>query len=65
MLHVRGYDPKQVLLLGTDASDCAITGILSQKFDDGNIHPSGFLSQKLSTLQLNYNAYDKEMLAIV
>jgi len=59
------YDPDRPALLETDASDCAIAGILSQKFEDGKIHPVRFVSRKLTSAELNYDVYDKEMLAIV
>jgi len=39
--------------------------ILSQKFEDGTIHPCDFLSRKLSPAEFNYNVFDIEMLAIV
>jgi hypothetical protein len=51
--------------LETDASDFAIAGILSQKFEDGKFHPVKFVSRKLDPGELNYNVYDKEMLAVV
>jgi len=51
--------------LETDASDFAIAGILSQKFEDGKVHPVRFVSRKLAQAELNYDVYDKEMLAIV
>jgi len=52
-------------LLETDASDFAIAGILSQKFEDGKLHPIGFASRKLNPAELNYDVYNKEMLAVV
>jgi len=52
-------------LLETDASDFAIAGILSQKFEDGKIHPVRFVSKKLNPAELDYDVYDKEMLAVV
>ena len=62
---LRHYDPERPALLETDASDFAIAGILSQKFKNGKIHPVRFMSRKLNPAELNYNVYDKEMLAIV
>jgi len=62
---LKHYDPDRPALLETDASDFAIAGILSQKFEDGKIHPVRFVSRKLSPAELNYDVYDKEMLAIV
>jgi len=62
---LKHYDPDRPALLETDASDFAIACILSQKFEDGKIHPVPFVSRKLSSAELNYDVYDKEMLAIV
>ena len=62
---LKHYDPDRPALLETDASDFAIAGILSQMFEDGQIHPVRFVSRKLSPAELNYDVYDKEMLAIV
>jgi len=62
---LKHYDPDRPALLETDASDFAIAGILSQKFEDGKIHPVRFVSRKLTPAELIYDVYDKEMLAIV
>jgi len=62
---LRHYDPDRPALLEPDSSDFAIAGILSQKFEDGKILPVRFVSRELSPAELNYNVYDKEMLAIV
>jgi len=52
-------------LLETNAFDLPIAGILSQKFEDGKIHPVRFVSRKLNPAELNYNVYNNEMLAVV
>jgi len=62
---LKHYDPQRPALLETDASDFAIAGVLSQKFEDGKIHPVRFVSRKLTPAELNYDVYDKEMLAVV
>ena len=62
---LKHYDPDRPALVETDASDFAIAGILSQKFEDGKIHPVRFVSRKLNPAQLNHDVYDKEMLAVV
>jgi len=62
---LRHYDPDRPALLETDPSEFAIAGILSQKFEDGKVHPVRFISRKLSQAEMNYDVYDKEMLAIV
>jgi len=61
---LRHYNPNRPALVETDASDFAIAGILSQKFDDGKLHPVSFISTKLSPAELNYNVFVKEIIAI-
>jgi hypothetical protein len=62
---LRHYDPDRPALLESDASDFAIAGILSQKFEDGKVHPVRFVSRKLNPAELKYDVYDMEMLAVV
>jgi len=62
---MRHFDQDRPAMIETDASDFAIGAILSQKFEDGKIHPVSFISKKLSDAEFNYDVYDKEMLAIV
>jgi len=62
---LRQYDPNIPALLGTHASDSTIAGILSQQFEDGKIHPVRCVLTKLNSAELNYDVYDKEMLAVV
>jgi transposase InsO family protein len=52
-------------ILETDASDFALGAVVSQKAPDGKLHPVGFHSRKFNPAELNYEIYDKEMLAIV
>ncbi len=52
------------LVVETDASNYAITAILSIYFEDGEIHPITFLSQSLHNAELNYDTHNKELLAI-
>jgi hypothetical protein len=42
-------------MIETDASDFAIRAILSQKFEDGKVHPVRFQSKKLSNVEYNYD----------
>lgn len=62
---LRHFEPEREIILETDASDYALAGILSQKFDNGLIHPIAFFSRKMTPPELNYEIHDKEMLAIV
>jgi len=48
----------------TDASDYALAAILSIMTKDNEIYPIAFHSQMFSTMELNYDIYDKELLII-
>jgi len=50
--------------MGTDASDYALATILSIMTKDNEIHPVVFYSWMFSTLELNYDVHNKELLAI-
>ncbi|PRP78085.1 hypothetical protein PROFUN_13894 [Planoprotostelium fungivorum] len=58
------FDPSLPIVLETDASDFAISGVLSQRHKDG-LHPVGFMSRKMQPAELNYDTHDKELLAII
>ncbi|SOV07143.1 uncharacterized protein UDID_18780 [Ustilago sp. UG-2017a] len=62
---LRHFDPTRPIIVETDASDFAVTAVLSQSFDQGTRHPIAFFSKKLDPAQLNYPIFDKEMFAIV
>ena len=48
-----------------DASDYVLSAVISQEYEDGCLHPVAFHSRKFKPAEINYNIYDKEMLAIV
>jgi hypothetical protein len=58
-------DPFKEFTLETDASNYAISGILSQVQNDGLLHPVGFYSRKMTSSEKNYEIHDKELLAII
>jgi hypothetical protein len=62
---LRHYDPDRPELIETDASDFTIAAVLSQKFEDGHLHHVDVHLRKLTEAELNYDLYDKEMLAVV
>jgi hypothetical protein len=62
---MRHYDPDRSAIVETDSSDFTLGAVLSQQHEDGCLHPVAFLSKKLAPAELNYEIYDKEMLAIV
>ena len=58
-------DLSKPFYLEADASDFALGSVLSQYGDDGRLHPIAFCSRKFSTAEINYEIYDKELLAII
>jgi hypothetical protein len=39
--------------------------VLSQYGEDGRLHPIAYRSPKFSTVEINYQIHDKELLAII
>lgn len=66
---LRHYHPEAKLRMETDASQFAISAILSQLLADGESpaqwHPIAFWSRKLIPAECNYETHDSELLAIV
>ena len=62
---LRHFDANRPSIIETDASDFAIACIISQLDDKNILHPVAFYSRKLTPAEINYEIYDKEMLAIV
>ena len=59
------FDPNNPIVVETDASDYAVAAIISQiSPNDGDIHPIAFYSRSMNPAELNYEIYDKELLAI-
>jgi len=59
------FNPDNPIVVETDASDYAIAAIISQiSPDDGDIHPIAFYSRSMQPAELNYEFYDKELLAV-
>ena len=61
---LRHYDPEKESYVEADSSDFALGGVLSQRHNSV-LHPVAFHSRKLTPAELNYEIYDKKMLAIV
>ena len=51
-------------VVATDASDVAVGAILEQGFSSG-LQPIAFASRKLNATEIQYSAYEREMLGIV
>ena len=58
-------NPERQYIVETDGSDFAMGAVLSQLQDDGKLHPIAFYSRKFTAAEINYEIYDKELLAIV
>lgn len=58
-------NPNMPYILKTDASNYAMGAVLLQESNDGQEHPIGYFSRKMSLPETNYPVYDKELLAIV
>jgi len=56
--------PDTQITVETDASDYALTAVLSILTPNGNLHPIAFHSQTFSAPELNYDVHDKELLTI-
>jgi hypothetical protein len=61
---LRNPDPDKHYILDTDTSKFAVSATLSQDYSDGR-HPIRFFSKSLSPAKINYDIYDRELLAII
>jgi hypothetical protein len=59
------FDPDRDIIVEIDASDYISASILYQYDDDNILHPMAYFSKKHSTVECNYEIYDKELMAIV
>ena len=59
------FDPANLIVVEMDASDYAITAIISQiSPDNSNLHLIAFYSYRMKPAELNYKIYDKKLLVI-
>ena len=59
------FDPVKKIIVEIDASKIALNLILSQPDEEKRLYPVTFHSRKFTIPKLNYDIYDKELLAIV
>ena len=59
------YDPKEEIVLASDASDYGLSAILSHKFKDGTEKPIAYASKKIPGKVVKRSIIDKEAMAIV
>ena len=58
-------DLSEPFVIEINASNYALGAILSQPGSDQNLWPIAFHSQKFTRTKINYEIYDKELLAII
>jgi hypothetical protein len=59
------FNPKCQSIVETDASDFALSAVISQRQDDGLLRPIAFHSRKFTSAEINSETHDKELLGIV
>ena len=59
------FDFEKECILKTNSSDNISTGILFQYGEDGLFHPVAFFSYKQLLQEINYEIYNKKLLAII
>lgn len=59
------FDPDRETFIEPDASTWATGGVLSQKDNQGKLHPVAFYSKKNLPAECNYEIHDKELLAVI
>ena len=59
------FDPAKPVIVERDAADLALGAVLSQRDEEGRLHPLAFHSRKFQPAEINYEIHDKELLAIV
>src|SRR4051812_17183162 len=59
------FNLNKEILVEIDTSDYMSAGILSQRDDEGVLHPIAFFSKKHFSAECNYEIYNKKLIAIV
>ena len=58
-------DFKKAFFLKSDASNFVLGAVISQHSENGCLHPIAFHWQKFTTVEINYEIHNKELLTIV
>jgi hypothetical protein len=62
---LRHFDHEREVIIETDARDYVSAVVLSQRDDDGMLHPVAYYWNKHSPAECNYDIYYKELMAII
>jgi len=64
-LVLAALDLYKKMRMEVDASDYAMEGVLSIKYEDGKWRPIAYLSKSLNKTERNQEIYNKEMLVVI
>ena len=59
------FDPAKKIVIETDINRIVLGSILSQPDEEKRLYPITFYFRKFTAPELNYDIYNKELLAIV
>ena len=59
------FDPVKKIIVKIDINKIVLSSVLSQPDEEKRLYPVIFYSRKFTTPELNYDIYDKKLLAIV
>jgi len=59
------FNPEKPIIMETDSSNKAIGALISQPDKKEKMYPVAFYLRKLNFIELNYNIYNKKLLAII
>jgi hypothetical protein len=62
---LRHFDHERQVIIVTDASKYVSAGVLSQRDDDGVLHPVAYYLSKHMPAECNYEIYENELMAII
>jgi hypothetical protein len=62
---LRHFDHEREAIIETDAPDYLSAGVLSQRDDEGVLHPVAYYPKNHSPAECNYDMYDQELTAII
>ena len=64
-LILQHFDWTHEVTVETDTSDTVVAGVLLQKNENSQLQPVTYFSSKMSLAEVNYDIYDKKLLAII